>query len=179
LIGPDDNILAEPAARSAFDVADRLYEGRSMFRRRGWVIQPPDFPNLTIAFTDRRGRTRAGVRLNLRNFDFLPPSLVFLDERLVPHRDMTLAPLLRDPEFSHVPPAVRAGTILRVKAGGYVPGNHPFTLRPFLCIRGTWEFHMHPQHADVQWEWLRTEPGYGLQYLIEYARDALLPAAFA
>jgi hypothetical protein len=120
------------------------------------------------------------VRLQLRNYDGLAPSVEFLDERGRPHTQVTLGILLRAPELSHVPPYIMNGQML-VPASrvGYLPGNHPFTDKPFLCIRGTWEFHVHPQHADVLWEWIRADPGYNLQYVIQHARDAFLPEVFA
>jgi len=130
-------------------------------------------------FVDHHGRPRAGARLQLRNFDALPPSLEFLDASGRPHSEVTLGLLLREPQESHVPPYLLNGQIMRpVGQLGYLPGNHPFTNRPFLCIRGTWEFHVHPQHADILWEWIRSDSTYSLQYLFEHAKHAFRPEVF-
>jgi len=130
-------------------------------------------------FLDRTDRPKAGARLRLRNYDALPPSVEFLDERGRPHNQVTLGVLLRAPEVSRVPPYVRNGLMLTPASGlGYLPGNHPFTEKPFLCVRGTWEFHVHPQHADIMWEWIRADPAYNLQYILEHAHGAFLPELF-
>jgi hypothetical protein len=41
-----------------------------------------------------------------------------------------------------------------------------------------WEYHVHPQHAEVAWEWIRSDPGYGLQYVLEQAHAAFRPDIF-
>lgn len=103
----------------------------------------------------------------------MPPSLRFVRADGTLHTDQSVGVLLGTPGETHVPPLVRSGTILLASGGGYLPGNHPFTLAPFLCIRGVWEFHAHPQHEDVLWEWIRSDNTYGLHYVIEHAYRAL------
>ena len=34
-------------------------------------------------------------------------------------------------------------------------------------------FHVHPQHADLPWEWIRTDADYGLDYLVTHARACI------
>jgi hypothetical protein len=177
---PDVPLLDERVAREKFAAAWSLFNNRREFRPRGWEIEKPVFPFLKVMFEDRRRRPKAGVRLQLRNYDALPPSLEFLDDKGRPHTQVSLGILLRPPEESHVPPYVRNGMILQPpNLIGYLPGNHPFTERPFLCIRGTWEFHVHPQHADILWEWIRADGSYSLQYLLEHAHHAFRPEVFA
>jgi hypothetical protein len=178
VLRPTDPILDERVARAKFAAAERIYANRALFTPRGWRILEPAFPQLTVMFDAPGGRTIGGVRLQLRNFDFLPPSVTFLDADEQLHTVATLGLLLRPFEQSHVPPAIRDGFMLIASTGGYLPGMHPFTQLPFLCIRGTWEFHVHPQHADIQWEWIRSERGYGLQYLIEQARGVFQEELF-
>jgi hypothetical protein len=138
-----------------------------------------------VWFLGKAGTRRVGVRIQLRNYDFLPPSVLFVDRQARPLPDQSLGLLLRHPEESHVPPAIVNGQILVAERApdktfaGYLPGNHPFTERPFLCVRATWEFHIHPQHADVPWEWIRTDPAYGLDYLVTQARSCLRDDVFA
>lgn len=31
-------------------------------------------------------------------------------------------------------------------------GEHPLLGRPFICIRGTFEYHSHPSHLEDQWD---------------------------
>ena len=169
LLRPDVPFLDDRVARAKFSAADDLYASQHLFAPRRWLIQPPSFPHLVVKFADRMGNIRAGVRLQLRNYDFLPPSVVFLNAEGVAHSDMTLGVLLRPYEQSHVPPALQSGQMLVADNGGYLPGGHPFTLQPFLCVRGVWEYHTHPQHAETMWESIRDDPAFGLQYVIEQA----------
>jgi len=169
VLRPDLPLLDERVARTKFTAAEEIYQGRSAFEPRGWFIQPPLFPNLVVKFADRKGTVRAGVRLQLRNYDFMPPSVVFLNAESAPHSDVTLGVLLRQYEQSHVPPALHGGQMLVADNGGYLPGGHPFTLQPLLCVRGVWEYHTHPQHAETMWESIRDDPAFGLQYVIEQA----------
>ena len=175
---PETPLLDERAAASKFGAARDFYARRQVLAARGWLVDAPSDWRLRVMFSDRSGRVRAGVLLQMRNYDALPPSLVFLDESRRPHSQESLGVLLTDPGVSHVPPFLQNGFMLVGQAGGYLPGTHPFTNRPFLCIRGTWEFHMHPQHADVMWEWIRNDSGYNLQYLIENAQRAFRPDLF-
>jgi len=178
VLRPAVPFLDERVARAKFTEASRLYEQRALFAPRGWVIDPPVFPLMTVQFLDQKQTVRCGVELQLRNYDFLPASVIFTNADRQPHTDMSLGSLLRPYEVSHVPPAIKDGFMLRMSGGGYLPGLHPLTLRPFLCVRGVWEYHTHPQHVEILWESIRGLPGYGLQYVIEQAHNALRPEVF-
>jgi putative metal binding uncharacterized protein len=178
MLRPDDPLLDLAVARSKFAAAETIYAARDLYRKRGWVVEQPAFPILTVRFKDRRGNTKAGVQLLLRNYDFLPPSVTFLDENGRPHSAETLGLLLRPHPQANVPPALKDGYMLTASTGGYLPGAHPFTQLPFLCVKGVWEYHVHPQHAEVAWEWIRTDPGYGLQSVIANAHHAFQESVF-
>jgi hypothetical protein len=170
-------------ARAKFAAATQLYEQRERYQLRRWEIEQPQFPVLRVWFLGRDGTRRVGVRMQLRNYDFLPPSMTFIDHEGRLHSDQSLGLLLRPPEQTHIPPAIfREGILVVDRAGafgGYLPGGHPFTERPFLCVRGTWEFHVHPQHADLPWDWIRPDPNYGLDYLLTHARANFRDDVFA
>lgn len=173
MIRPEDPLLEEQVARAKFAAAEDVFGQRKIFEPRGWEVTKPEFPRLLVRFRSRAGIVRAGVELNLRNYDFFPPSVVFLDAQGRPHTQESLGVLLAPFDVSHVPPYVEEGHMFGHESGkGYLPGQHPFTLRPFLCIRGAWEFHSHPQHADVLWEWIRQNPDYNLPYLLEHSYQA-------
>lgn len=41
-------------------------------------------------------------------------------------------------------------------------GAHPTTRRPFVCMRGTREFHTHPSHLNERWESYKGQQGMGI-----------------
>lgn len=48
--------------------------------------------------------------------------------------------------------------------GVFNPGAHPSTGRPFICMRGSREYHIHPSHTSDGWEAIRDQ--YTLGYLL-------------
>lgn len=79
-----------------------------------------------------------GVRISLDNFDLQPPSVVFCDPftwESLPATKVHPAHLVDD-----------AG-----KATNVLITAHPSTKLPFLCVRGTREYHEHPQHSGDDW----------------------------
>lgn len=88
-----------------------------------------------------------GARLGLDDFDQRAPSVTFCDP-------WTWTPL--------TPPQLVLGHILDEASGTQrrvVIDQHPKFERPFLCVRGTREYHEHPQHDGDPWELLRGDFG--------------------
>jgi hypothetical protein len=184
VLKPEDPVLEETVALQKFIAARALFERRELYFARGWEIEEPEFPLLRVWFVGPDHRRRVGVRIYLRNYDLTAPSLTFISPTSALLRDEDLGLLLRPPDQTKIPPARYEGQLLFAQSpkgtfAGYLPGGHPLTQRPFLCIRGTWEFHSHPQHADVPWEWIRTDPNYGLDYLLTHARACFREDVFA
>jgi len=184
VLKPEDPVLDETVARQKFTAATTLFERRHLYDARGWEVEEPSFPLLRVWFVGRDTTRRVGVRVALRNYDLTAPSLSFISSSGAHLRDEDLGLLLRPPDQTKIPPARYEGQLLFAQGpagafAGYLPGGHPLTQRAFLCIRGTWEFHSHPQHADVPWEWIRTDPNYGFDYLLTHARACFRDDVFA
>lgn len=93
-----------------------------------------------------------GVRLALDDYDILPPKVTF-------HDPWTWA-LLQHPHipFGLVSPQGGPGTELIVH--GHPNGGHSF-----LCLRGTRDYHSHPQHTED--EWYDVRPDFSVFALVE------------
>jgi len=49
-----------------------------------------------------------------------------------------------------------------IPGGIFHPGPHPGTGKPFVCMRGTQEFHTHGSHLNESWAQYRGQDGMGL-----------------
>jgi len=87
-----------------------------------------------------------GVRVSLEDFDQRAPSVSF-----------------RDPWTWEFLSADRVPLGQTLDENGrnqlVVLNEHPQTRRPFLCIRGTREYHEHPQHTGDEWALYRGDVG--------------------
>lgn len=106
-------------------------------------VQPLN-ANLEAHRQEFRGATaRAfGVRVSMDDYDQLAPSVTF--------HDPWTWELLRP---GNLPPALLLddkGTVRSV-----LLDQHPLTNVPFLCMRGTREYHEHPQHTGDDWMLMR------------------------
>lgn len=105
---------------------------------RGWVVHQVSYPILDFEF-QTEGRTPLRLRLNCQNWNTQPPSIDLLDS---------------------------AGAYLQKLPGGmspvFNPSAHERTARPFVCMRGSLEYHTHPNHLTDRWESLRTSDNYTL-----------------
>lgn len=105
---------------------------------RGWVVHQVSYPILDFEF-QTEGRMPIRLRLNCQNWNTQPPSIDLLDS---------------------------AGAYLQKLPGGmssvFNPSAHERTGRPFVCMRGSLEYHTHPGHLPDHWEGLRTSDNYTL-----------------
>jgi hypothetical protein len=109
---------------------------------RNWQIFGLDYPVLDVGFKSRQaGEIR--IRMQCQAYNEQPPSveLLSMDGKF-------LTDIKRDP------------------GGVFNPGPHPITGRPFICMRGSREYHTHPSHVTDQWESLKTQSGYDLGGLV-------------
>lgn len=166
--------IDERISRSKFDrEIARLANQQATLQSRGvFVVGVPIFPYVDVVFVPRRslqfvfqvqsvglialpqgvskkveqpftGRAFKG-RFDLSDYDIRAPGLALLD----PWTDQPLPveKMIPASEFEH---ERRAHLVLI--------NQHPNTGRPFLCLRGTREYHEHPQHAGDQWMLYRNE----------------------
>lgn len=161
-------------AKFAREVA-RLEQQRDVLRSWGaWVVQTA-YPTVDVVFVPRKPMkltapipqmsiivpavpslatreipvlaARAfGVRVALDDFDQRAPSVTFRDpwswDYLAPDR-IPLGQTIDEHGKNQL----------------VVLNDHPETRRPFLCIRGTREYHEHPQHTGDEWALYRGHIG--------------------
>ena len=94
--------------------------------------------------------------------------------RVYPILDVTIChsrPLrlrLRADDWDDQPPSIELlnpdGSAMTDRLPGSIfhPGPHPATGRPFICMRGSREFHTHPSHLNESWAQYRGQDGMGL-----------------
>jgi len=115
-----------------------------LYRRRGWLLLRRDDLVVEVAFVAPvplpTGTVlpvvTACIRLDYTDYDLEPPSLRFLDV------------WTREPAAPPVQPAQLSGS---GELQNLMPGPHPDTGLPFLCLPGVLEYHSHPQHSGDLW----------------------------
>ena len=110
----------------------------ALARRRGWVLPSIAFPVIDCSFT-ASGRTTLRVRLLCDDWNDLPPSVGL-----------------------HAADGSLLGALPPNPTGVFHQGPHPVTQRPFVCMRGTREYHTHPSHVGDLWENVKNSSSYSL-----------------
>lgn len=107
-------------------------------RIRRWQSYKIEHPILDIGFT---ASTKEGQRIRMlcENWDDEPPSIQILSL----NGDLLQA-IKTDP------------------AGVFNNSRHPSTGLPFICMRGSREYHTHPSHINDPWSNYRGKSGYDL-----------------
>ena len=100
----------------------------SLAERRGWILHLIEFPVIDCTFTGT-GRTALRIRMQCDNWNDQPPSITL-------HAT--------DGTFLNTAPANPTSV--------FHAGPHPTTNRPFVCMRGSREYHTHPSHVTDFWE---------------------------
>lgn len=125
------------ASKTLFEVQVSRLE-LPLLQLRRWRILGREYPALELMF-DHESRPPLRLRLVCDNWNELPPSIELLDQE---GNFLSAAP--RDP------------------AGVFNPGPHPMTQKPFICMRGSREYHTHPSHLDDHWDRLKLRSDYDL-----------------
>jgi hypothetical protein len=110
----------------------------------GWKVQEITWPTFKVVFTHPKSRRAVGFRFLFDNWDQEPPSLS-----------------LYDPETGEELPWSKW------PQGVWSAGNaHPVTGKPFLCLAGIREYHIHSSHLNDPWSNYRTRDSYKFGHLI-------------
>lgn len=113
-----------------------------------WTVNSSTFPILDITADHSRP---VRFRFTCDNWDELAPSIEILN-----------------PDGSLWPAPLPVGGIFH-------NGPHPTTGKPFVCMRGSREFHNHPNHLSEKWDTYRPQEGMNLlgimQQLVNYWRE--------
>lgn len=118
-------------SRKLFDAAVAGM-GDELLRLRGWTLTESTYPVLAVTFTHPRSSSRLHVQFECTNWSEQPPSIVFFDTDGTP---LSKLPPTPGSQFNNSP--------------------HPITGRPFVCMRGSREYHTHPSHLTDHWEQYR------------------------
>lgn len=110
---------------------------------KGWELNNSEFPNLDVTI---HGSRALRIRMNYEDWPDRPPAAELME---------ITGEVLNVPAF----------TIFNMSP-------HPTTGRPFICMRGFHEYHIHPSHLDVAWENHRYEDGNNLIGLLEQVSRA-------
>jgi hypothetical protein len=94
---------------------------------RDWTVFTIEYPTIDVGFSGE-GRPDLRVRMICDNWDEQPPSVQLLS---------------MDGAF--------LTSLPRGLSGIFNGSLHPLTGRPFVCMRGTREYHTHPSHIGDLW----------------------------
>ena len=122
--------MHEAASRALFE-EEVAKLGQELLESRGWTLFAKEFPVLDVGFSAQDG-ARLRLRLLCDDWNERPPSVQFIDSEGRP-----LAVIERDP------------------AGVFNNSPHPSTGRPFVCMKGIREYHIHPSHTNDPWETIK------------------------
>jgi putative metal binding uncharacterized protein len=128
--------MHKAAAKALFDRQAGFQP--DLLAERQWEVLSKEFPILQVVFNSA-ARMPLHLRLSCPDWNDLPPSIALLD---LEGRYLSVIP--RDP------------------GGVFNPGPHPTTGKPFICMRGALEYHIHPSHVNDPWEQLRGRSAYDL-----------------
>jgi len=117
---------------------------------RGWILHKVEYPVIDCEFT-QQGRVPLRVRFHCDNWNELPPSIVLLSSE---GRELA------------GPEAPRNHTNV------FNASPHPITQKPFICMRGSREYHTHSSHTSDHWENIKTLPSYQLGEILTQVWNA-------
>jgi hypothetical protein len=130
--------MHELASRALFEEAVKALEDE-LLQARDWQVFAKDYPLLDIGFR-REGSVRLRVRLRCDDWNDQPPSIEICDAQGL----LTLA----------MPPNNLSGI--------WNSSAHPSTGKPFICMRGSREYHTHPSHTADAWATIKSLDAYTL-----------------
>jgi hypothetical protein len=120
-------------------------EASTFVHAAGWQITAASFPELSVVFTHPRSSRHVGFRFQCDSWDEQPPSLSLFDPD-------TKAELPWD----------------KWPQGVWAVGNpHPVTNKPFLCLPGIREYHIHTSHVTDHWHNYKAKGSYTLTFIVD------------
>jgi len=137
------------AAKSLFDSETHMLTA-TLEARRGWIIHLVEFPVIDCSFTEV-GRTTLRLRMQCEDWNDLPPSITL-----------------------HAADGTFLSTLPPNPSGVFHVGPHPVTNRPFVCMRGSREYHTHPSHVTDLWDNLKCLSRYELGGILTQVWNAWL-----
>ncbi len=127
-----------PAAAKALFDEDAQHLSAALAARRGWTLHAVAYPLIDCSFS-APNRTTLRLKLACDDWNDLPPSITL-----------------------HTADGTPLSALLNNPTGVFNGGPHPVTHRPFVCMRGSREYHTHPSHVADRWESLQNLANYNL-----------------
>jgi len=143
--------VLEFVSRKKFDEAVAKLTPR-LLKNYGWRLVEAAYPNLDIVF-ETGASPPLRLRLTCDGWDETPPAITLLTAEGVPLSTSNAADMTYGPMFA------RSNSVFNTSA-------HDMTGRPFICMRGSREFHTHPSHRHEAWENYRRLSGNDLIGLV-------------
>lgn len=135
-------MVLEQLSRAKFEGDVRRLSTRTV-AHRGWAVVTAEYPILDVVFGHATAEPLR-IRMTCDQWNDLPPSIELLSASGV--------------HLTSAPPSV--GSIFNGSA-------HPSTGRPFVCMRGSREFHTHSSHLGERWDGYRGKSGMDLLGILE------------
>lgn len=139
-----------PAASQALFEEETRHLSAALCERRRWVINSLSYPLINVTYS-APGRTPLRVTYTCDNWDDLPPSI-----RLENPDGTALQQLKPNP------------------TGVFHAGPHNVTNLPFVCMRGSREYHTHPSHVTDLWDNIRGGSSYSIGGIMTQVWNAWL-----
>ncbi|HEV3272889.1 MAG TPA: putative metal-binding protein [Candidatus Methylacidiphilales bacterium] len=109
-------------------------------KQAGWTVNNQTFPILDVTANHTQS---VRLRLTCDNWNELPPSIDILN-----------------PDGTPWSKSLPSGNIFNA-------GLHPATNCPFICMRGSREYHTHPGHLNDAWDNYRNQAGMSLLGILQ------------
>lgn len=140
--------MLKEISRALFDDQTSCFTEK-LATSRDWVFHKITFPVIDCEFTGD-GMLGLRIRMDCSDWDERPPSIELLT------------------------PKGKALTACEVPRGTGVfnPSPHKNTQRPFVCMRGAYEYHTHSSHINDHWSPLRGTPAYSLGEILSQLWNA-------
>jgi hypothetical protein len=117
---------------------------------RGWTLHEANYPALVVDFM-RPQRPTLRVIMDFAGFPATPPSITLANDNGVALTEAPKAP-----------------------GGQFHQGPHTRTGRPFVCMRGSREYHTHDSHVGDVWDNYRGRPEFSLGGIVTQVWNAWL-----
>lgn len=144
--------MLEALSKGSFERDVGRLEAR-LLTQRGWTVMTAAYPVLDVIFAHPR-RASFRLRFTCDDWDDFPPSIDLL------RADGEYIPAQRQPDDPHEYVFANSGSVFN-------SGTHERTGRPFVCMRGSREFHTHSGHRGEAWDNYRGQPGNDLLGLLD------------
>lgn len=109
---------------------------------REWTVFSKEYPILDVGFSSPLGK-RLRLRMRCDGWNDQPPAIEVLAW-----------------DGTHLAAMPQSSTSI------FNGSNHRYTGRPFICMRGTREYHTHESHVNDFWEPLKERPEFRLGEIV-------------